>query len=120
VAEFDWNLLRLKVELVGIDRPDRLLVEGAAGEQGQLADRHPSGHRGHAAHATAGQLRAAAKSLHAGAEMRVGPNDWYMAPDGSATAVIIVRHGIVKAVGVATKMVTQGRTAQRRFITSFS
>jgi hypothetical protein len=52
--------------------------------------------------------------------MHVGPNDWYMAPDGSATAVLTLRHGIVKEVGIAAKMVTQGRPAQLRFVTSFS
>jgi hypothetical protein len=66
------------------------------------------------------RLHAAATTLHAGAEMHVGPNDWYMAPDGSATAVLMVRHGIVKEIGIATKMVIEGRKAQLRFITSFS
>jgi len=65
-------------------------------------------------------LQAAAKTLHTAAVMRVGVNDWYLAANGSSTAVIKVRDGIVDEIGIATKMVTQGRTAQRKFITSFS
>ena len=65
-------------------------------------------------------LRAAAKTLHTGPVIRVGLNDWYMAPNGSTTAIIKVRGGIVKEIGTATKMITQGPTAQLTFITSFS
>jgi hypothetical protein len=65
-------------------------------------------------------LRAAAKTLHTTAVMRVGANDWYMAPNGSTTAIVKVREGIVEEIGTATKRVTQNRTAQLTFIKSFS
>jgi hypothetical protein len=66
------------------------------------------------------RLRVAAKALHTGAGMRVGVNDWYLAPNGPSTAVIEVRRGIVDDIGIATKMLTHGRRAQLRFIKSFS
>jgi hypothetical protein len=65
-------------------------------------------------------LRSGAQTLHTGAMMRVGLNDWYMAPNGPATAVIKVRHGTIDEIGTATKMLTQGRKAQLAFIKSFS
>jgi hypothetical protein len=61
-------------------------------------------------------LRAAAKTLHTDAGMRVGLNNWYLAPNGSTTAVLKVRHGIVREIGIATKMATRGRKAQLTFI----
>jgi hypothetical protein len=65
-------------------------------------------------------LTTAANKLHTGAAIRVGANDWYMAPNGSTTAILKVRDGIVQEIGTATKKVTQHRRAQRTFITSFS
>jgi hypothetical protein len=52
--------------------------------------------------------------------MRVGVNDWYLAANGSSTAVMLVRAGTVKEIGIATKMITHGRKAQLQFIKSFS
>jgi hypothetical protein len=52
--------------------------------------------------------------------IRVGLNDWYMAPDGSVTAVLKVRDDIVEEIGVAPAALTATRTAQRMFVTSFS
>jgi hypothetical protein len=65
-------------------------------------------------------LNTAAKTLRTGAVMHVGLNEWYMAANGSTTAIIKVRHGTVQEIGTATKLVTQNRKAQRTFITSFS
>ena len=42
-----------------------------------------------------GTLRAAATTLHTNIVMRVGSNDWYMAPNGPTTAVLKVRYGII-------------------------
>jgi hypothetical protein len=66
------------------------------------------------------RLRSAAKKLHTAPMMRVGLNEWYMAANGSSTAVLKVRAGIVKEIGIATKLVTQSRKAQLAFIKSFS
>jgi hypothetical protein len=51
---------------------------------------------------------------------RVGINDWYFAPAGSATAILKVRHGLVEEIGLAEQQLTKSRTAQRTFLTSFS
>jgi hypothetical protein len=52
--------------------------------------------------------------------MHIGLNYWYMAQNGSTTAVIKVRHGTVEELGTATKMVTKNHKAQLTFIKSFS
>jgi hypothetical protein len=36
------------------------------------------------------------------------------------TAILKVRHDIVQEIGIADKELTQGRSAQRTFLTSFS
>jgi hypothetical protein len=64
-------------------------------------------------------LASAAKHLKLGKVLPVGLNDWYLAPAGSATAVLKVRHGIVEEVGIAVRALTRTRTQQRRFMTSF-
>jgi hypothetical protein len=64
-------------------------------------------------------IAAAAQKLNLGKVFRVGLNDWYLAPAGSATAILKARHGIVEEIGIADKQLTQGRTAQRAFLTSF-
>jgi len=65
-------------------------------------------------------ITAAAKKLKLGKVFRIGLNDWYLAPAGSVTAVLKVRDNIVQEVGIANKQLTQGRSAQRTFLTSFS
>jgi hypothetical protein len=64
-------------------------------------------------------IAAAAQKLNLGKVFRVGLNDWYLAPAGSATAILKARHGIVEEIGIADKQLTHGRTAQRAFLTSF-
>ncbi len=66
------------------------------------------------------RITAAAQALKLGRPFPVGLNTWYIAPAGPATAVLKVRGGIVEEVGIADRKLTQGRTAQRRFLTSFS
>jgi hypothetical protein len=65
-------------------------------------------------------VTAAAKKLKLGKVFRIGINDWYLAPAGSVTAILKVRHDIVQEIGIADKELTQGRSAQRTFLTSFS
>jgi hypothetical protein len=65
-------------------------------------------------------IAAATKKLKLGEVFKVGLNDWYLAPDGTVTAILKVRKGIVDEVGIAEKQLTQGRTDQRIFLTSFS
>ena len=59
------------------------------------------------------------KKLKLGKKFVVGLNDWYLASDGSVTAVFKARHGIIEEIGIAYKQLTAGRTAQRAFLTSF-
>jgi hypothetical protein len=51
--------------------------------------------------------------------LRVGANDWYLAPAGAATAVLKVRGGIVQEIGIGDKRLTRTRSAQFVFMTSF-
>jgi hypothetical protein len=61
-------------------------------------------------------LRAARRALGAGNLFHIGLNFWYFAPQGSWTAVLKVRHGIVLEVGVADGRLTRSRRAQLTFI----
>ena len=65
-------------------------------------------------------LAAASKAPKAGKVFRIGLNDWYFAPAGSATAILKVRRGLVEEIGLAEHQLTKTRTAQRTFLTSFS
>jgi PKD repeat protein len=65
-------------------------------------------------------VRAAAHQLDVGKVFVVGLNDWYLAPDGPATAIFKARQGIIQEIGIAAKELTRGRKAQRAFLTSFS
>jgi hypothetical protein len=64
-------------------------------------------------------LAAARKALRVGKVFVIGLNDWYLAPAGTATAVLKVRHGIVEEIGIGERQLTRGRRAQRTFLTSF-
>jgi hypothetical protein len=65
-------------------------------------------------------IATAAKKLKLGTPFRIGSNDWYLAPSGSVTAILKVRHNLVQEIGIADKQLTHGRAAQRTFLTSFS
>jgi hypothetical protein len=41
-------------------------------------------------------------------------------PNGSSTAVLKVRRGIVEEIGIGTKSLTKGRKAQSTFLKSFT
>ena len=62
----------------------------------------------------------AAKHLKLEAPFRIGLNYWYLASDGTVTAVLKVRNDIVQEIGIADRQITEGRAAQRAFLTSFS
>jgi hypothetical protein len=64
-------------------------------------------------------VRQAAKHLKLEPPFYIGRNDWYLAPIGSSTAVLKVRHRVVQEVGIADRQLTSGRTMQRTFLTSF-
>jgi hypothetical protein len=64
-------------------------------------------------------VAAAGKKLKLGKEFVIGANDWYLAADGSVTAVLKARKGVVQEIGIAAKALTKTRTAQRKFLTSF-
>ncbi|MHB8660019.1 MAG: alpha/beta hydrolase family protein [Solirubrobacteraceae bacterium] len=65
-------------------------------------------------------LTAAAERLHTGRGFRVGLNYWYFAPNGSSSALLKVRHGIVEEIGIADKALTKQRRARLAFVESFS
>jgi hypothetical protein len=64
-------------------------------------------------------LATARRHLKLGRPLHIGLNFWYLASNGSSTAVLKVRHGIVEEIGIADKQLTKGRKAQRTFMKSF-
>jgi hypothetical protein len=65
-------------------------------------------------------IAGASKALKVGKVFRIGLNDWYFAPAGSASAILKVRHGLVEEIGLAENQLTKSRATQRTFLTSFS
>jgi hypothetical protein len=65
-------------------------------------------------------IAAARNVLRPGAPFHVGVNVWYFAPNGSSTALLKVRHGIVEEIGIADGALTGRRAAERAFVNSFS
>jgi hypothetical protein len=64
-------------------------------------------------------LAAAQTALPHGNLYHVGKNDWFLAPNGTTTAMFRVQNGTVVEVGIAAKALTQGRKAQSTFVRSF-
>jgi hypothetical protein len=64
-------------------------------------------------------LRTARRGLKLGAVFSVGHNDWYFARGAAANGLIKVRRGIVQEIGIVTKLLTNARRAQGRFLRSF-
>ena len=64
-------------------------------------------------------LAAARRVLHLGGPLRVGLNDWYLAPYGRVRAVLKVRHGRVEEIGIAVKALTRNHRLALRFLKSF-
>jgi len=67
----------------------------------------------------AATLTAAEKALPHGNLFHVGRNEWYLAPGRAATAVLKVRAGIVKEIGIGDRRLTTTPAQRRRFISSF-
>ncbi len=65
-------------------------------------------------------VAAAGRHLKLTGPFHVGLNYWYLAPNGTSTAVLKVRHGIVEEIGIGDRSLTQGHTAQVAFLKSFS
>jgi hypothetical protein len=60
------------------------------------------------------------KKLRVGKVIAIGLNDWYIAPGKVSQGVLRVRGGIIQEVGIANKTLTNGRAAQKRFLTGFN
>jgi hypothetical protein len=65
-------------------------------------------------------ISAAATALKLTRPFQIGRNTWYLASNGSSTAVLKTRQGIVQEIGIASKQLAHGRKAQRTFLKSFS
>ena len=52
--------------------------------------------------------------------IHIGLNDWYIAPNGTSTAVLKVRHGVIEEIGIGDKSLTGTHAAQLNFFKSFS
>jgi hypothetical protein len=64
-------------------------------------------------------VSAAGTKLQLGKAFVIGANDWYLAKDGSVTAVFKARHGVIEEIGIALAALTKTRSSQRAFLTSF-
>jgi hypothetical protein len=65
-------------------------------------------------------VTAAGRQLTLTAPIHVGRNDWYLAPNGTSTAVLKVRDGIIEEIGIGDPSLTRGHKAQVAFLTSFT
>jgi len=63
---------------------------------------------------------AASRALKIGAPFHIGQNRWYTAPNGSSTAILLVRRGLVQQIGIANSALTSTRSAALAFLSSFS
>jgi hypothetical protein len=64
------------------------------------------------------RLSAVASRLRAGRGYRIGRNVWYVAPGKRSHGVLKVGRGVIEEIGIASKRLTTGRRATRRFFTS--
>ena len=65
-------------------------------------------------------VTAAGKALKLTGPIKVGLNDWYLAPNGTSTAVLKVRKGLIEEIGIGDKALTQGHKAQLDFLESLT
>ncbi len=65
-------------------------------------------------------VAAAGKHLKLTGPFHIGKNDWYLAPNGTSTAVFKVRRGIIEEIGIGDKQLTSNHKAQVAFLNSFS
>jgi hypothetical protein len=62
---------------------------------------------------------AARRRLRLSRAFHIGVNSWFVVPGRFSTGLLKVRRGRVREVGIATRALTRGRAAQRRFLNSF-
>ena len=62
------------------------------------------------------RLSRVARRLRVWRRIRIGLNDWYIAPDGRSRGVLKVRHGVIQEVGIANRALTPNRAAAARFL----
>lgn len=60
------------------------------------------------------------RRLHAGKAFRINGNDWYIVPGKRANGVLKVSGGVIQDVGIAERLLTTGRRAQRLSLTSWN
>jgi hypothetical protein len=65
-------------------------------------------------------VASAAKRLKLTGPLHIGLNYWYLAPNGTSTAVFKLRHGIVGEIGVADEHLTHGHKAELALLKSCS
>jgi hypothetical protein len=65
-------------------------------------------------------LAAATTHLTLTGAFPIGLNDWYLAPNGSSTAVLKIRHDMVEEIGLCDKSLTHTHTSIIRFLRSFT
>jgi hypothetical protein len=64
-------------------------------------------------------LATVAKRLKVGKAIHIGSNAWYIVPGSTSNGVLRVTGGIIQEVGIASKALTKGSAAQKRFLTAF-
>jgi hypothetical protein len=102
------------------------LIHGLARhEREQLADRvvwasTSSAHYSLAGVRVGATIAAAGKTLTLTGPIPIGLNDWYFAPNGSSTAILKVRHGIIEEIGICDKPLTSSHETQLNFLKSFT
>jgi hypothetical protein len=65
-------------------------------------------------------LAAAARLLRLGRPFKLGRNAWYFAPNGRTVAVLKVHGGVVREVGIASRVIAPRRSYELAFLRSFS
>jgi len=65
-------------------------------------------------------LAQAHKHLKLTGPFHIGQNDWYLAPNGTSTAVLKVRHDTIEEIGIANRSLTHTHKEQTTFLKSFS
>jgi len=62
------------------------------------------------------RLRRGGKGPHLWRRIRIGRNDWYIAPNGASRGVLKVRHGVIEEVGIAERRLTRNPKAAEAFL----
>ena len=65
-------------------------------------------------------IGAAGRALKLTGPIKLGANDWYLAPQRRSTIILKVRGGLIEEVGIGDRALTVGAKAQRTFLASFS